>query len=265
MKKYILVVLYEVLPLESITVKSVIESLRHLQLKDLSEYELIIWDNSPVKAPEFDISKLIMNLSTHYRHTPENTSLSSIYNTVGSTLMDEDYLTLFDQDTEVPHQFFEMLTVTQKELHPLILPKIICQDRLVSPGKRFFSKGFLLSSVDAGKIQSRNLLAINSGMSIKGSVFKVIKYDERLRFYGTDTFFMKMYEKEFKYAFVLNIELNHSLAEMETKSKLWHAENKKEKFRTFKIIFSDSISEKIFVQVYVIFDKIKSVVAGFAR
>ena len=255
----IVVVLFKMAPQESPTIQSIIRYVETLDEVAVASYRLIIWDNSPdaCKVEVGKIQEQLPMLSVQYIHTPENTFLSKIYNLVATEIQRHSYLTLLDQDTSLPNEYFKELELAQFRLEPLILPKVICNGQLVSPGGRFLAQGRLLDSEPAGVVRSKNLLAINSGMSILGDVLRVIKYDERLYFYGTDTYFMKKYEKHFDHAFVLHTSVFHSLAEMENQSKEWHLASRKEKYRTLKIIFADSMAEIIFVRIYIFFEKFK--------
>lgn len=248
----ILVVIYNMSLHESPTIRSIVDCFSSENPKALYKCELIIWDNSPISLSA-DVSILkdkISNIAVQYIHTPDNRSLSYIYNTLGSQVADDEYLSLYDQDSELPPSYFGELRLAQQDSWPLILPKVKCQGELVSPGRRFFARGIRVKEIDSGAISSKNLLAINSGMSILGKVFRSIKYDERLHFYGTDTYFMYKYENHFSQVFVLDTPIIHSLAEMECKSDEWHVAHATEKLRTFKIIFSDTLFEKVFVRLY---------------
>ena len=258
-KNTLLVVLYEVSSTESTTIQSIVDYLQTQDLLVATNYQLHIWDNSP-KSAESDVPTLQAQLPAliiQYTHTPENRSLSKIYNQATSCLAVNEYLTLLDQDTLLPTSYFEELKMAQQDQWPLILPKVECQNLLVSPGKRFFAKGIRLKDIKSGVINSKNLLAINSGMSILGKVFHSIQYDERLRFYGTDTYFMRNYEKYFDQAFVLDTPISHSLAVMERRPEDWRIVYVKELMRTFDIIYTNSIWELLFIRAYVIFIRLK--------
>lgn len=263
----VLVVLYKLQPGESPTLQSFVQYVATLDESAKAGYRLCIWDNSPVSCEDAVLSmqSQFPTLSIQYIHTPENTPLSKVYNQMAEQVAENAYLTLFDQDTSLPREYFEELCSAQCRLEPLILPKVMCQGLLVSPGTRFYARGRLLRDIPSGRVKSKNLLAINSGMSIHGKVLRAIKYDERLRFYGTDTYFMKNYEKFYDHAFVLETPLSHSLAEMEERPKEWHVAHAKEKFRAFNIIFSDSVIEILFVRIYAFFVKSRSFVLGLIK
>lgn len=247
-----LVVLYKTAPTASPTIQSTINFFSSIESTYRADCELLIWDNSPTShAEDVDALRLNSPLNVSFVHTPQNTSLSKIYNTVASDLADGDYLTLLDQDSILPSEYFIELRRAQLEGHPLILPKVECGGLLVSPGTRFFCKGKLLPSINAGLISSKNLLAINSGMSARGKVFKLIPYDERLMFYGTDTYFMKQYEKYFAQAYVINATLNHSLAENDVITSVERKQQIAEaRHNAWAIVFSETITERIFLWAY---------------
>jgi hypothetical protein len=197
-------------------------------------------------------------LNIDYVHTPENLSLSKIYNTVSSEIEINEYITLLDQDTELSTEYFLELARLQNQGETLILPKVACGEIIVSPGKRFISHGMLVQNIETGPINSKNLLAINSGMSISGAVFRKFQYHTQLRFYGTDTYFMRFYEMHFRKAYVMNSMIQHSLAERENKDKKWRKSHIKEKLRTFEIIFSNSLVEILFSRIHIFLIKIKT-------
>lgn len=257
-----LVVVYKVKLKDSPTVSSIVDYFKLNSDKNAKKIELIIWDNSPSPDCEgLSWLKKSIQINVRYIHTPQNTALSVIYNKVAAGLDDNDYLTLLDQDSQLPGDFFSSLTAAQSEKWPLILPKVYCGNKMVSPGTRFYAKGRLLKSVSAGLISSRNLLAINSGTSAKGSVFKKIPYDERLSFYGTDTYFMKQYERHYKEAYLMDVSLHHSLAESDPNiDDSRKREISLAKRDSSRIVFSDSFFERLFLVFYEAYLKVRDVI-----
>lgn len=247
-----LVVLYKTSPAASPTIQSIINFFASAGMIYNDECELIIWDNSPVShGSEVDSLRQITSINVSFIATPLNSSLSKIYNVVSNKLSNDEYLTLLDQDSFLSTEYFVELRKAQLAGYPLILPKVECGGILISPGSRFFCKGKLLKNVKPGVIVSKNLLAINSGMSATGKVFSAITYDERLMFYGTDTYFMKHYEKYFPHAYLINATINHSLAENDSETS---AERKNQiaqaRKEAWKIVFSETLPERMFLSVY---------------
>ena len=254
-----LVVLFNLLPSESTTVQSILSYFDAQCIQGELKYHLVIWDNSPISAMT-DVQQFIDKaefIDILYVNTPENLSLSCVYNYVVSTMSKDKYLTLFDQDTVMDHSYFKELLKLHLGRWPLILPKVECGGVLVSPGKRFISRGILLKKIDSGAISSKNLLAINSGMSIARTVFDSFMYDEKLLFYGTDTYFMRNYEKYYDYAFILSVPISHSLAIMQHNTIEWRSTYYCELVRAANIIFRNSVLEKIFTFLYTGYYKLR--------
>ncbi|MGX5820038.1 hypothetical protein ACWKWU_17710 [Chitinophaga lutea] len=179
---------------------------------------LHVWDNSPQPFLHLDMLKeAFPALRLEYTHTPENYPLSRIYNSI----IDEyrhtgRYLVLLDHDTELTSDYWKEaneLTQNSSEKKNLILPVIIAGDRIVSPAKLYHFLGRHFQAAPSGDIPSRYLSAINSGMIISLDYFQRsgFRYDERLRFYGTDDYFMKEFQRKEERCFVMTARLYHSL------------------------------------------------------
>jgi len=220
-----------------------------LNFKDFKDYSTIfIWDNSK----EVINQQSFIFLNNHfknliYKHTPENVALSKIYNAVIDSLEEDSYLMLCDDDSDIPLSFFEILE-EQIKLNPyqdLFLPQIYSNSVLVSPAKDFLIKTALIKNLKAGTIHSSNITAINSGMVISSRFFNEgFRYDERLRFYGTDNYFMNEYSKLRKDLIVLDIKFTHSLSfndsnDVNNKLRIF-----KEVKRSNAIIYSDQFFKR---------------------
>lgn len=199
---------------ESKTIKSLIDSKEYM-----ANSCILIWDNSQISQDISIIKKIFNKQNTEviYEHHPENLPLSKLYNNVINCFKKQDYdfLILFDQDSAFSKKlFFEFLRSYSKNSHiNLFLPLIKFKNTIVSPTKRYFLKGFYFKEKPVGILKAKNISAINSGMIIS---FKFLKekykgYDERLKFYGTDDYFMMEYCKNEKELFVLDYEIKHDL------------------------------------------------------
>lgn len=208
----ILVCLYN----KDIKTSNTIQSLLRASIQTNST-TVIIWDNSTLRMKQDSINFLSNHFSKFiYKHTPENVVLSKIYNSVIETLDVEDsYLMLCDDDSDIPECFFEILE-NQINLNPsvnLFLPQIYSDSILVSPAKDYLIKTKLINDLQPGTLLSRCTTAINSGMVISNRFFKNgFRYDEDLRFYGTDNYFMIEYAKANKNLVVLDVRFIHSLS-----------------------------------------------------
>jgi len=209
-KFLILIVLYECKVKESLSYISLLKSSEYL-----SNSKLILWDNSP-SIQSVDTDNISFFQHVEYIHTPENMSLSKIYNRVIQENEENDYLIILDQDSSFSSDYLEKLNsaIIKHSSINLFLPLIKSEQTIVSPGDYKIFKGSYWGKEKYGIIDTKNILAINSGMVINFNYLKNIYkgYDERLRFYGTDTFFMLEYAENNDFLFVIDYVFKHKSA-----------------------------------------------------
>lgn len=214
----VVVVLYNKLASESIALCTLVDALD--SIKSAGFYpKIYVWNNSP------GFSQKLNDPSVEWIEG-ENNNLSYVYNNIAqrALISDRSFLMISDDDTDYSTYDFSSNLLRLKSVLACsatlpevgcFIPRIHSGGRLVSPGRRCLFKGKLLRRCDSGYISSVNLLGINSGILITRSCYEKMYplYDERLRFYGTDTDFFIRYQAAFDYAYVLNADLNHSLSE----------------------------------------------------
>ena len=189
-----------------------------LRAKDkLKDYtKIFIWDNSNEALSKESLAFLKDNFNNFiYKHTPENVVLSKLYNNVVENLDDDSYLMLCDDDSNIPAHFFDVLKEQIKSFPnvDLFLPQIYSDSKLVSPAKDYLIRTGFIKNLKPGLINSEYTTAINSGMVISDRFFKDgFRYDERLKFYGTDNYFMNIYARDHKELVVLDVKFTHSLS-----------------------------------------------------
>jgi GT2 family glycosyltransferase len=209
-KFLIVVVLYKTKLQESTTITTLSKYI-------LPDIKLVIWDNSPSALSDVDIEKLNKMFSVmEYQHTPENISLSKIYNFVFRNNLQYDFFLIFDQDSSLTADYFIKLqeAIIQFPDINLFLPLIYNKNQIVSPGDFFICKGKYWENKHTGLVVARNRLAIASGMAIRISYLEnIVKpFDERLKLYGIDSQFILEYGKRNKYFYVLDYVLDHHLS-----------------------------------------------------
>jgi len=181
--------------------------------------EVMVWDNSPIPAEEGEIDSFRKGGSFcfEYVSTPENLALSRIYNSVilKRLKLGIDFLVLFDDDSDFgPDYFREIIEASQANPSiKLFLPIIRNNGSIASPAWLVFFKSIPFFEKKKGLVSSRFLMAINSGMAIRAGYLreKFDGYDENLKFYGTDTYFMERFSRKEKKAFVIRAEIDHEL------------------------------------------------------
>ena len=209
-KFLILIVLYDCKIKESLSYISLVNSSKYL-----SDSKLILWDNSS-SIQSIDADNISFLSDLEYIHTPENISLSKIYNRVIQENEGYDYMIILDQDSSFSSIYFEKLNIAiiKNSTINLFLPLIKANHTIVSPGDYKIFKGSYWKKEKYGIINSKNILAINSGMVIDFNYIKNIYngYDERLRFYGIDTSFMLEYSVANEFLFVIDYVFKHNSA-----------------------------------------------------
>lgn len=213
----VVIVLYKKHYSDSIAISTLLLALGELK-KSFFNFKIYVWNNSPECSPAFD-HPMVTWLEGN------NSTLPYIYNTVSEMAFSSGSVALMLSDDDTDYSTFdfqnnlsilnEHLFSNSSKLVGCYIPQISSSDKLVSPGKRFLFKGYLLRSVSLGMVSSKNLLAINSGVIVTQDCYERIKplYDPRLNFYGTDTDFFVRYEEVYEYVYVLDCVINHSLSE----------------------------------------------------
>lgn len=214
-KSLILVVNYN----KKIEQAETIKSLLSYNFKLKEKYDVFIWDN----IPKDDNKNIIKELENYlYKSSINNNGLAYIYNYVISNLvLQYEYLIIFDNDSTVKIEYFEEFEKIKKlnKNINLFVPRIIYQDIIRSPRKienYIFkkSKHTFYEKTKSGLIECKDLFIANSGMIIKSEylVKKFKKYDERLKFYGTDDYFIKKYNKFNNKFYLLDYTLEHDFS-----------------------------------------------------
>lgn len=227
-----LIIVYGQIPVETTSYKTLAAT-----RKTSAKVRLLIWDNSP--EPHHTDESFALNFEqATYISTPENVGLSTIYNKViKKHLHHTEFLLLLDQDSAIPSDFFEHFSRHSSQ-HPeidLFLPTIRANGRFVSPLPYFYGWGRYWKTPRKGIQSSKFRCAINSGMMISGKYLKgdFSGYDERLRFYGTDTQFMVTYARSRNEFFIMDTTIDHDLSFFGATSK-----NKASKFLEMKSAYT---------------------------
>jgi GT2 family glycosyltransferase len=219
-KMLIIVVLYKSRVLDSDTFKSLIASKDALSDTD----KICIWDNSPIPQSVEDLTN-ISNLNfceIEYTSTPENLSLSKIYNTIIKANPQMDYVVLLDQDSVFGSAYINAFKDAQSKHAEIKMfaPLITSNGLVVSPGHFVYFNGKYWKSPKYGLVKSKNTIAIASGLIISiDAVRKVGYFEERLTLYGIDTNFMIRFSRCYEEFYVLSTTFNHDLSEFNIEDK----------------------------------------------
>ena len=255
----ILIVLYECKVKDSLSFISLLKSSEYL-----SDSKLILWDNShTIQSVNTDNMSFLQQVE--YIHTPENMSLSKIYNRVIQENEDYDYMMILDQDSSFSSDYLEKLNsaIIKHASINLFLPLIRTEQAIVSPGNYKIFKGSYWKKEKYGIIKAKNILAINSGMVINFNYLKNIYrgYDERLRFYGTDTSFMLDYQENNEYLFVIDYVFKHKSALLDRDEnfnmQLFRLNNV---FSSWRIIHEDKKVNLFLINIFIFLKTFKLII-----
>ena len=250
---YIVIVVYKK---ELLHCKAFTSMKKHMA--KINNLHLIIWNNSP----EILIDK---NQDDYEYFEAQNSTLPIIYNSMTKKYLksENDFLMISDDDTDYSNydfkKLFDILTTNESKTG-IFIPQLYANNRLVSPGKRFLFKGKYIQSIKDGLIKSKNILGMNSGLIISYKCFNKMPllFDERLRFYGTDTDFFIRYEKHFDFLYVLPFKIQHDLSENNNDKERTDF-RRKDNLYALNIIFSNrSLIEKLLFKLYYLYINLKA-------
>lgn len=250
MKKIFLVVLYK----QKISESKTCISLKENNIQNFCENKIIVWDNSPEAINSQKIANEFFNSETiEFKHTPENLSLSKIYNAVIDNNQDFDFIQILDQDSKIIRENYNSYlnqVFNENSNINIFLPKIYSNQKLYSPGK-FFIKGWHFKEINFGLNKYRFYTAITSGLCIRLHFLRKtkIRFNEDLSLYCIDTDFIYKVRKFDSRFYVLNLNFIHDLSE----SSLTEEEKKqrrKVQIEGLKILYKKTFLCKLFVFIY---------------
>lgn len=220
----ILVVIYNQTITDSDTLNSLLANKLYI-----SNSKVTVWDNSPKsldKSEQEYLNENIRNLT--YIHTPENYGLAKIYNNVIVASNDSRYVIILDQDSKFNNEYFEKLHhgITQYPDINLLVPLIKHKNLIMSPGYYKSFKGSLRKTIPLGKLSTKDMAVITSGMVISQKYLRETfkAYDESFVFYGIDTYFSIKYRETNNFFYLFDCDFKHDLAVTSSegyKKKLW--------------------------------------------
>jgi GT2 family glycosyltransferase len=181
------------------------------------DVRVVIWDNSPESVSD---EKIIDDLNQRFKsvefiHSPENTSLSVIYNSMIRNNTAALYVFL-DQDSELSPTYIRSVIEAAAENPKISLfaPQVRAQNLLVSPGSFKTFKGKLFESISPGIQPSQGMTIVTSGMTVRPSLFKKtgLWFNEKLWLYAIDTDFFLRFRDKFPDFYVLDEIVGHGSA-----------------------------------------------------
>ncbi len=163
-------------------------------LKACPQVSLTVCDNS---TEDYGNSQVVAD-NIGYISMGGNVGLAKAYNKAVDALKGNDgYVCLFDDDTSVESDYFELLDAEiEKSNADILLPVVLDETGIMSPCA---IDGVLTRRINGlNEINENNISGINSGMAIKLSVFERYRYDENYFLDFIDHAFLRDMKKEGK-------------------------------------------------------------------
>lgn len=210
-KVSVLVVLYKTNMKDSATILGLMSQ------RDINfAVDITFWDNSPTSVYDAEVVQRLRGTfrSISYRHTPENVSLSKVYNSHISE-DNADVFVIFDQDSLISDHYIcsIWLAINANPTIPLFAPQVFSGGRLISPGNFKLFKGVHIDHVDGGLLSSSGITVIMSGIAVRRSVVTAgINFNESLWLYAVDTDFFLRFRELYKSIWVLDERIDHDSA-----------------------------------------------------
>lgn len=178
--------------------------------------EILVYDNSEI---ETDNQQKCAELGWNYLGGKGNVGLTKAYNACIDYLAHKGFegvVSIFDDDTNIAADYFSYLqtAAAQKEEKKLFFPILKAGGKIVSPQVIHPNQhAFFYQSIEECLASNEaDRYAFNSGMAVRMSVFRHVRYDERLFLDGIDyAFLQKCYQQGFE-ADVLPIVMEHGFS-----------------------------------------------------
>ncbi|MBM6831339.1 glycosyltransferase [Faecalicoccus acidiformans] len=175
--------------------KNIKDSISYKMLQ--RQIPVIVCDNSTIFEDNEQMVKKDQNV---YLSMNGNHGLSRAYNCALDWIFKQgintdDYIVLFDDDTEIPNDFFTKMENVISQKHPdILLPIVKDEMGILSPCRIQNGKVSRLADID--NCSYEEITAINTGMTIRLSLFKDYRYDENFFLDYIDHHFLKDMKKK---------------------------------------------------------------------
>ncbi|KHN53083.1 hypothetical protein [Pectobacterium fontis] len=192
------------------------------------DLDILVWNNGQELLIEEDINNFMMvcqenKISAKIYQDITNISLSKIYNFFIDNFS-FDIVTLLDQDSKIPNDFFYKINNSEKS--DIYIPKIIVNnnEKDVQYYPHLYDNPNIV--IDEGYISSPVISAMSGVSMSKIAIDKIIKergfiFEERLALYGIDNDFFRTIKKMSiqKLSLYCVNEIHHSLSTLDPKEE----------------------------------------------
>lgn len=173
--------------------------------------DIIISDNSTNVEYKKVNEELCKKDGIIYLDNQGNVGLSKAYNAAIELLEQDDYdaLILFDQDTEVPKNYFDIVRTSLKEYPDVLIHAPYVESPYVYISPKQFDQHKIVHWIAKDQEPQHNLACINSGLVLRKELFSIVgKYNELLFLDFVDYEFFRRIMKHNLSIKVLDVHLN---------------------------------------------------------
>lgn len=180
---------------ETETFKNLVSS--YQKSNDSSALHIFVYDNTPGDISQIDHFKhSAEEIKVEYFHNPENPGISKAYNDIGNYAQKQEFqaLVFLDQDTRLPENTYDSYTnyCEKNKGFCVAIPKIKINGNILSPAKYVNYRSAQLDEIKEGKISTKNISWINSGMMVETVFFlKSGGYNPKIQLDFSDHFFVE--------------------------------------------------------------------------
>lgn len=191
------------------------ESISYRALKRNPDLQIIVCDNS---TRDYGNKEAVEADGQTYINMGGNVGLAKAYNRALDYIVSvnpklKGYVIIFDDDTEIPDDYFEKLyTYLESGTADIYLPIVDAGDRRISPSSIHNSRCH--EEKDSWNIPSDRLCGINSGMTIRLALFKDYRYNEDMFLDFVDHDFIRSMHVRKAFMRVMDITLHQNLSTM---------------------------------------------------
>lgn len=228
--------------------KSLKDSITFKCLNSINDLNIIVCDNS---TENFKNAEYIKSYDFIYLNMNGNKGLSKAYNVALDFLKGKSgILCLFDDDTDVPKDYFDVLLNKAKSSNAdVFLPIVYDSIGILSPCKMDNLNVERINKLE--ELNSRNITGINSGMAIDLDVFKDYRYDENLFLDYIDHDFLRSIKQRNKKIDILQTKINQNFSRSTDSS----IESSLHRFsiykKDFKYFYKSNLKSRLFADVCV--------------
>lgn len=226
--------------------KNLKDSITYNSLINVDGINIIVCDNS---TNDFKNEDFLKDSGVTYFNMKGNKGISKAYNSAIECIKKKrGFICLFDDDTDVPNDYFKaLISRVNEDNADIFLPIVYDEVGILSPCKINRFKVNRIKNLN--ELNSKNITGINSGMAINLEIFEDYRYDENYFLDYIDHDFLRSMKLKNKKISIFNAKLNQNFSGKDfsdLNSSLNRFKIYKEDFRYF---YSKNLKSKIFANL----------------